>query len=140
MKKFTTDLRYANYICVLLKNGEKAFASKLPWRSKYNFQSEEIDRELNQQEYIDFIWEKGFTCDIAPKSGINVAPAQASQWTNEPSEIIEIRHGRGFHTQPSIITSGSIGKYSPKGVPVELYNFQLVVPTPTEFWHYGFKK
>ena len=119
--KFKTAITWANYIAVLMKNGDKIFT-----RDYLNL---DIERELNENEYYDFVQEKGF-----------VVGAKISHWTNAPLTLTGIVKGQGGYVQPSFWRNTNPTKHFPHGSLAQLYDHQLVVDNPTEFWHYNPKR
>lgn len=119
--KFITDIRYADYVCVLMKDGSKKFTK--------DYSDLNIERELNSDEYIEFLAENGF------KVG-----AKISHWNNSPLFIMEIIKGSSGYVQPTFKRNTNPTPEFPDGSYAQLYDHKLVVETPTEFWHYNFKK
>lgn len=109
--KFKTDIKYATFVWVLMKDGSKQVTN--------NYMDLNIERELTADEYLDYAAELGF-----------IVGANVSQWDNSPKILRKIDKGFGGYVQPSLWISDH---------PVKLYNFKLVVDTPTKFWHYKFK-
>ncbi len=122
--KFITDIRYAEYVAVLMYNGNKEFISKWKWNSPGGFDNPNIERELNSTEYVDFIQDKGF-----------IVGCEISYWTNpKPLKVAKITEGSGGYVQPSLwIDRGGI-------YPAKLYDCTLIVKNPEQFWHYNYKK
>lgn len=52
--KFITDLRYADMICVLMADGSKKIIHPM---ERFFL---DIERELNSDEYVEFVKELGF--------------------------------------------------------------------------------
>lgn len=114
--KFKTDIRYANFVCVLMKDGTKKITK--------DYLDLNIERELNSNEYYNFVQELGY-----------VKNAFVSHWNNDPIRIMKIVEGYGGYVQPSNWFYSN-SKYFPNGHPTPFYNNKLVVDNPTEFWHY----
>lgn len=120
--KFITDLRYADMICVLMTDGSKKIIHPM---ERFFL---DIERELNSDEYVEFVKELGF-----------VEGAMVSHWGNKPSRIMSIVKGTGGYVQPSFWTDALRTKHFPNGRLAQFYNHTLEVEIPTEFYHYGFK-
>lgn len=119
--KFITDIRYADFVCVLMNDSTKKIT-----RDYFDLN---IERELNSDEYYEYVQELGF-----------VEGCKISHWDNGPLTLTKLVKGYSGYAQPFFWRNTSPTKHYPNGSVSQFYNHKLVVENPTEFWHYKFKR